>query len=108
MKTTEARISLSPVRSPAKRGVQRIQMSSGIAAMRVSVMELGRFTRRLSEGRKGGQCDYPGLLDCVAGDLVHGSAFAGFGVRLLHRLLVADRPQIGKAPAPILRPRSTG
>jgi hypothetical protein len=38
MKTAEARTSLSPVCSLEKRGVQRIQMSSGIAAMRVSVM----------------------------------------------------------------------
>src|ERR1700692_2453233 len=59
MKTTDARISLSPVRSPAKRGVQRIQMRSGIAAMRVSVMEFGRFTRWLNRGRRGGDCDYP-------------------------------------------------
>lgn len=46
MNTAEARISRSPVRSVAKRGVQSIQIRSGIAAMRVSVMELGRFTRR--------------------------------------------------------------
>src|SRR6202051_3825898 len=58
MKTTDARISLSPVRSPAKRGVQRIQMRSGIAAMRVSVMEFGRFTRWLNRGRRGGDWDY--------------------------------------------------
>jgi len=38
MKTVEARISLSPVCSLEKRGLQRIQMSSGIAAIRVSVM----------------------------------------------------------------------
>src|SRR5580704_17760750 len=45
MKMAEARISRSPVCSAEKRGVQRIQIRSGIAAMRVSVMELGRLTR---------------------------------------------------------------
>jgi hypothetical protein len=45
MNTADASISRSPVFSPAKRGVQRIQIRSGIAAMRVSVMELGRFTQ---------------------------------------------------------------
>jgi len=34
-----------PVCSFANRGVHRIHISSGIAAIRVSVMELGRFTR---------------------------------------------------------------
>jgi hypothetical protein len=38
MKTAEANISRSPVLSPENRGVQRIHMRSGIAAMRVSVM----------------------------------------------------------------------
>jgi CDP-diacylglycerol--glycerol-3-phosphate 3-phosphatidyltransferase len=48
---------------------------------------------------------FPGLLDCLARHLVHGSAVAGFRARLLRCLLVADRPQIGKAAAPGLRPR---
>ena len=38
MNTADAKTSRSPVCSPAKRGVQRIQISSGIAAIRVSVM----------------------------------------------------------------------
>src|SRR5208282_5652890 len=48
---------------------------------------------------------FPGLLDCLGRHLVHGSAFAGFCARLLRCLLVADRPQIGKAATPDLRPR---
>jgi hypothetical protein len=45
IKTADARISRSPVRSFANRGVQRIHIRRGMAAMRVSVIELGRFTR---------------------------------------------------------------
>src|ERR1019366_5841997 len=44
------------------------------------------------------------LLDCAARHLVHGSAVADVHGRLLRRCLVPDRPQIGKAPAPGLRP----
>src|SRR5277367_5578870 len=58
MKTADASISRSPVFSPAKRGVHKIQMSSGMAAMRVSVMELGRFTRN-KPGTRRTKCDYP-------------------------------------------------
>lgn len=47
MKTVEARSSRSPLASES-RGVQSSQMSSGIAAMRVSVIVLGRFTQRVA------------------------------------------------------------
>src|SRR5215472_13082914 len=45
IKMADARISCSPFK-PANRLLERIQISSGMQQMRVSVMELGRFTRQ--------------------------------------------------------------
>src|SRR5215475_1174771 len=45
----DARISCSPLK-PANRALERTQMSSGMQQIRISVMELGRFTRSVGRG----------------------------------------------------------
>ena len=97
-------------------GLRSIAASEGFT---IQASELGKFkmlvqiisvvavilARRWHEWPVVRHLHFPGLLDCLGRHLVHGSAFAGFRARLLRRLLVADRPQIGKAATPVLRPR---
>jgi hypothetical protein len=49
MNSAEARISFSPF-TALSRLVDSTQMSSGIMQMRINVMELGRFTRKIAVG----------------------------------------------------------
>src|ERR1700722_2938088 len=59
MKSAEASNSFSPF-TLLKRLLARIHISKGMLKMRISVMELGRFTRRGGFGRQpGSSFDYP-------------------------------------------------
>ncbi len=96
-------------------GLRSIAASEGFT---IQASELGKFkmlvqiisvvavilARRWHEWPLFGIYIFPGLLDCVAGHMVHGSALAGFRARLLRRILVANRPQIREAATPVLRP----
>ena len=84
-------------------GLRSIAASEGFT---IQASELGKFkmlvqiisvvavilARRWHEWPLGRRLHFPGLLDCLARHLVHGPAVADFRVRLLHCLLVADRP----------------
>ena len=96
-------------------GLRSIAASEGFT---IQASELGKFkmlvqiisvvavilARRWHEWPVYGIYIFPVYWIALDRHLVHGSAVAGFRARLLRCLLVADRPQIGKAAAPDLRP----